>query len=141
MAVNFTAAAARVRVKTGARDTRNELKRAAVHWRATHKEQRENALKGMGVVIPLSDWLGHNNGPPILESTIYAEWCWRRAQEAAFRPPDHATGVRWAKKAAKLGLSYREYRLELLERGRHPTDEDARRIRDARPITAAATRA
>jgi hypothetical protein len=135
MAVNFIAAAARVHARSRARDTRNELKTGASQWRATQREHRENDLRQMGVVIPLSDWLGHNNGPPILESTLFLERQWRAAQIAAFDPPDAVTGARWAQKAEKLGLSYREYRLEMLERGRHPTDEDASRIRCGRSKT------
>ncbi len=103
------------------------------------RERRENDLRETGVVIPLSEWLGHNNGPDILESLLFKAWRWKQAQREAFTPPDAGTGVRWARKAEELGLSYREYRLELLERGRHPTDEDARRIRAARPITAGRT--
>jgi hypothetical protein len=129
VAVNFALSAARARAKTARRETRAELTQAAASWR----ERRENDLKEMGVVIPLSQWLGHNNGPDILESLLFKEWRWRKAQEEAFAPPDAETGIRWAKKASELGLSYREYRLELLERGRHPTEEDAVRIRAARP--------
>lgn len=141
LAVNFAVSAARALNRSTRRETRVELKQAATGWRASHREQRENDLKEMGVVIPLSDWLGHNNGPDILENQLFKEWRWTRARKAAFAPPDPETGARWARKAEELGLSYEEYRLELLERGRHPTDEDARRIRDARPITAAVTRA
>jgi hypothetical protein len=139
VAVNFALSAARIRAKAAGRETRVELRQAAVSWRASHREQRENDLKEMGVVIPLSDWLGHNNGPDILESLLFKEWRWRRVQIEAFAPPDAETGARWAAKAEKLGLTYREYRLELLERGRHPTDEDALRIRAARPISAGNT--
>ena len=141
MAVNFAVSASRALARTSRREPRVELKQAASVWRASHREQRENELREMGVVIPLSAWLGHNNGPDILENLLFKEWCWTQARKAAFAPPDPETGARWARKAEELGLSYEEYRLELLERGRHPTDEDARRIRDARPITAAATRA
>jgi hypothetical protein len=129
VAVNFALSAAKARAKTARREARVELKQAASSWR----ERRENDLKEMGVVIPLSQWLGHNNGPDILESLLFKEWRWRRVQEEAFAAPDAETGARWARKAEELGLSYREYRLELLERGRHPTDEDARRIRALRP--------
>ena len=129
MAVNFALSAAKARAKIARRETRAELKQAAASWR----ERRENDLKDMGVVIPLSQWLGHNNGPDMLESLLFKEWRWRKVQDEAFAPPDADTGARWARKAEALGLSYREYRLELLERGRHPTDEDARRIRAARP--------
>ena len=135
MAVNFALSAARAQARTGRRETRIELKQAAASWR----ERRENDLKEMGVVIPLSQWLGHNNGPDILESLLFKEWRWRKVQEEAFTPPNAETGMRWARKAEELGLSYREYRLELLERGRHPTDEDARRIRAARPRGAGPT--
>lgn len=141
MAVNFAASAARAHARSARRDARVELKQAAAGWRSTHREQRKNELRESGVVIPLSKWLGHNNGPYILENQLFKEWRWTRARKAAFAPPDPETGARWARKAEELGLSYEEYRLELLERGRHPTDEDARRIRDARPITAAVTRA
>lgn len=132
MAVNFAVSAARAQRRSVARDTRVEVKQAAAGWRATHREQRENELRGMGVVIPLSEWLGHNNGPDILESLLFKEWRWTRCRDEAFAPPDAETGIRWARKAEELGLSYAEYRLELLERGRHPTHEDAARIRMAR---------
>ncbi len=130
MAVNFALSAAKARARSASRETRTQIKQAASVWR----ERRENDLKQMGVVIPLSQWLGHNNGPDILESLLFKEWRWRKVQEEAFAPPDAETGRRWAEKAERLGLSYREYRLELLERGRHPTDEDALRIRSARPL-------
>ena len=132
MALNFAASAARARERSAARDTRASLKQAAAGWRVIHREQRENELREAGVVIPLSEWLGHNNGPDILENLLVKEWLWTRARQAAFAPPNRETGVRWARKAEELGLTYAEYRLELLERGRHPTDEDARRIRNAR---------
>lgn len=129
VAVNFALSAAKAHAKAARRETRTEVKAAASVWR----ERRENDLTEMGVVIPLSDWLGHNNGPDILESPLFKEWRWRRVKTEAFAPPNAETGARWACKAEELGLSYREYRLELLERGRHPTDEDAARIRAARP--------
>lgn len=133
MPINFRASAARAQARSVSRDTRTQVKAAALVWRATHKEQRENELREMGIVIPLSEWLGHNNGPDLLEPARFKEWCWTKARRAAFTPPDAQTAARWARKAEALGLSYEEYRLELLERGRHPTDEDATRIRNARP--------
>ena len=136
MAVNFALSAAKARARSANREAHTQIRQAASVWRATHREQRENDLLEKGIVIPLSQWLGHNNGPDILESLLFKEWRWRKAQEEAFAPPDGETGRRWAEKAERLGLSYREYRLELLERGRHPTDEDALRIRAARPSSA-----
>lgn len=132
MALNFALSAARARARAARVDGPSELKKAVSDWRASHKEQRDNDLRQTGVVIPLSRWLGHNNGPDILESLLFKEWRWRRVQEAAFAPPDAGTGARWARKAEARGLSYGEYRLELLERGRHPTEEEASRIRTGR---------
>ncbi len=127
MAVNFALSAAKARARSAGRDSRTELKQAAAGWR----QRRDSDLKESGVVIPLSQWLGHNNGPDMLESPLFKSWRWRTAQQEALAPPDPATGARWARKAERLGLTYREYRLELLERGRHPTEEDATRIRAA----------
>jgi hypothetical protein len=133
MAINVALSAARAHTRAASRDIRTQIKSAAANWRATHKEQRENELREMGIVIPLSEWLGHNNGPDFLEHLRFKEWAWTQARKAAFAPPDPETGARWARKAEAMGLSYEEYRLELLERGRHPSDEDAKRIRKARP--------
>lgn len=135
MAVNFALSAARARAKSSARESRTELKNAVAGWR----DRRENDLREMGVVIPLSEWLGHNNGPDLLTDTLFIERQWRQAQDQAFAPPDAETGRRWAQMAERLGLTYREYRLELLERGRHPTEEDASRIVKARPASACLT--
>ena len=76
--------------------------------------------------------LGHNNGPDIPESLLFKQRCGTRSWKDDFALPDAETGLRWTEKAEELGLSYAEYRLELLERGRHPTHEDAARIRAAR---------
>lgn len=133
--MNFAASAARAHSRARAREPQREVQRSVAGWR----ERRENDLKQMGIVVPLSDWLGHNNGPAILDSTLLLERQWRNAQDAAFAPPDAETGRRWAEKAEALGLTYREYRLELLERGRHPTEEHASRIRARRPASAGLT--
>jgi hypothetical protein len=133
VAINFALSAARARMRSCARDANSAL--AATEARIS-RERRENKLRAAGVVIPLSDWLGHNNGPDILKPTLFLEHQWRRAQEAAFRPPSPEMGVRWARMAGKLGLTYREFRLVLLEHGRYPTDEDARRIAALRGVPA-----
>ncbi|MDP3494375.1 MAG: hypothetical protein Q8R82_14775, partial [Hyphomonadaceae bacterium] len=69
-------------------------KQAAAGWRTAHREQRENELREMGVAISLSEWLGHNNGPDILESLLFKHWRWTRAREEAFAAPNAETGVR-----------------------------------------------
>jgi len=128
MPFNFAVSTARAQARSASRDTRTAVKQAAAGWR----ERRENDLKESGIVIPISEWLGHNNGPDILESLLFKQWRWTRARQEAFAPPNTETGARWARKAEELGLSYEEYRLDLLERGRYPTEEDARRIREGR---------
>ena len=78
--------------------------------------------------------IGHNGGPPL---DHVPEWgvggignyfTWRAASEAAFRSVPVETAIRRARKAEALGLTYREYQLEILERGRYLQAEDAVRI-------------
>jgi len=78
--------------------------------------------------------LGHNGGPPL---DHVPEWgvggignyfVWRAASEAAFKKVPVETAIRRVKKAESLGLTYREYQLEILERGRFLQAEDTQRI-------------
>jgi len=87
------------------------------------------------IVIPdSSPGLGHNGGPPLDEHV--PEWgpggignyfAWRAAKDTAFRIPAEIA-VRRARKAEALGLTFEEYQLEILERGRHIQAEDTVRI-------------
>jgi len=78
--------------------------------------------------------IGHNGGPPLEH---IPEWgpdgignyfAWRTASEAAFKSMPRETAVRRAVKAASLGLTFEEYQLEILERGRYLQLEDTARI-------------
>ena len=78
--------------------------------------------------------LGHNGGPPLDDHV--PEWGtggignyfdWRAAKDRAFRIPAEIA-VRRARRAAALGLTFEEYQLEILERGRHLQAEDTARI-------------
>src|SRR5882724_3670118 len=78
---------------------------------------------------------GHNGGPPIDEHIpewgvggIRTYFAWRAASEAAFKSLPAETAIRRAKKAEALGLSFREYQLEILERGRYLQADDTQRI-------------
>jgi len=68
--------------------------------------------------------LGHNGGPPLDDDDPAAlgwrDWIWRRAHRHAWRTPPREIALRRLGRAEALGLTYREYTLELLERGRHP---------------------
>ena len=65
--------------------------------------------------------IGHNGGPPLEPPDPDASWrlwCWRRAKKRAWSAPREVTPRRLAR-AAELRISYREYTLEILERGRY----------------------
>jgi hypothetical protein len=87
--------------------------------------------------------IGHNGGPPLEEPAH--EWGngpvkryfeWKLAVAEAWKVPDEIA-IRRARKAAALGLTYAEYTLEILERGRYLQVEDKARIAEIkarRPI-------
>jgi hypothetical protein len=78
---------------------------------------------------------GSNNGPPL--DADLRPWGtgpignffeWRAARSAAFHDVPAETAVRRARKAEALGLTYDEYTLEILERGRYLQASDTERI-------------
>jgi hypothetical protein len=65
--------------------------------------------------------IGHNGGPPLEEPlSSWSGHVWRRAHKRAWKTPPREIALRRLARAEALGMSYREYTLELLERGRHP---------------------
>lgn len=79
--------------------------------------------------------LGHNQGPPLEDSPrpwgpggIGNYFEWRAAKEAAFRKLPAPIAIRRARLAEALGLTFFEYQLEILERGRYLSAADAERI-------------
>lgn len=89
-------------------------------------------------VPPLS-----NNGPPLDDdgppwgrNGIGNYFHWAAAKKKAFDAPDSIAIMR-ARRAAALGLTYDEYTLEILERGRYLNAGDTERIMEIklkRPI-------
>ena len=87
---------------------------------------------------------GHNGGPP-LEDEHLPEWgrggaftyfAWKSARAEVWKKVPWETMIRRARKAEAIGLTYEEYTLELLERGRYLGPADGKRIEDikaARP--------
>ncbi len=78
---------------------------------------------------------GHNGGPPLDEHR--PEWgndgignyfTWKAAHRRAWKNPSPGIVAFRIRKAERLGLSYEEYTLEILERGRHLQTEDVERI-------------
>jgi hypothetical protein len=79
---------------------------------------------------------GHNGGPP-LDETHRPEWgeggignyfSWKTAHRAAWKNVSRDVALFRLKRAERVGLTYEEYTLELLERGRHLQIEDHARI-------------
>ncbi|MGG5812578.1 hypothetical protein [Falsiroseomonas sp. CW058] len=69
---------------------------------------------------------GHNGGPPLEEPDAeelaalgWRRHCWRVAHRRAWKAPPREVVLRRLARAEELGMSYRDYTLEILERGRH----------------------
>ena len=71
--------------------------------------------------------IGHNQGPPL--GGGWLRMVWTKAHREVWKTPPPEVLRRRVKLAAACGLTYREYALEILERGRHlMPDTDAERI-------------
>ena len=79
---------------------------------------------------------GHNGGPPLDDDHV-PEWGrgpigsyfqWKRARRAAWGHVSRATMLFRLARAERLGLTYAEYTLEILDRGRYLQAEDVARI-------------
>jgi hypothetical protein len=88
---------------------------------------------------------GHNHGPPLDEEHT-PEWgndgignyfYWKAAHGAAWKNPSPGIVAFRIRKAERLGLTYEEYTLEILERGRHLQIEDVERIAEIKQARAA----
>ena len=86
---------------------------------------------------------GHNGGPPLEHTPEWGDggignyFYWKAAYNAAWKNPSPGIVMFRIRKAERLGLTYQEYTLELLERGRHLQIDDADRIAEikrARPV-------
>lgn len=68
---------------------------------------------------------GHNRGPPLDPDSPGdpgASWrlhCWRKAHRAAWKTPPREIALRRLARAEALGMTYHEYTVQILERGRH----------------------
>jgi hypothetical protein len=79
---------------------------------------------------------GHNGGPP-LDAPHVPEWgsgpigtyfYWKAAHRAAWRGVSRDLMLFRLARAERLGLTYAEYTLEILERGRYLQETDGERI-------------
>ena len=79
--------------------------------------------------------IGHNGGPPIeIEAPSpdphagYRLACWKQAHDRAWKNVSREVMLRRLARAERIGLTYREYTLELLERARYLQATDVERI-------------
>jgi len=79
---------------------------------------RLDAIVPEGPAGPAVAGIGHNEGPPLVESQGHLA-AWRRAHKTAWKTPPLEIVRRRLKRAQAAGMSYREYTLEILERGRY----------------------
>jgi hypothetical protein len=64
----------------------------------------------------------HNGGPPLDDdeaATGWRSWCWRRAHKRAWKTPPREIALRRLARAEELGMTYRDYTLEIMERGKY----------------------
>jgi hypothetical protein len=66
--------------------------------------------------------IGHNGGPPLDPDPDdpQARWrlfCWKRAVKRAWKTPVREIALRRLARAEALGMTYRQYTLEIMERG------------------------
>jgi hypothetical protein len=59
---------------------------------------------------------GHNNGPPLDPGESWRGFVWRKKCKQAWKVP-REIALRRLARAEALGMSYRDYTLEILERG------------------------
>jgi hypothetical protein len=66
--------------------------------------------------------IGHNGGPPLDPTDGGESWrlfCWRKAHKKAWKTPPREIALRRLERAEALGMTYREYTLEIMERGKY----------------------
>ena len=78
---------------------------------------------------PLDDY----DGPPWGKGDAYIFLARRAARDKAWKAPSHAVMLMRLERAERLGLTHEEYTLEILERGRHLSEDNANRIAEIRP--------
>jgi hypothetical protein len=66
--------------------------------------------------------IGHNAGPPPYPDpddphASWRLWCWKRSVKRAWKTPPREIALRRLACAEAAGMTYRQYTLEILERG------------------------
>ena len=63
--------------------------------------------------------IGHNGGPPLDPNESWRLFVWKKAHKKAWKTPPREIALRRLQRAEELGMTYKEYTLEIMERGRH----------------------
>jgi hypothetical protein len=63
--------------------------------------------------------IGHNGGPPLDPGAGWRQFCWKKAHKRAWKTPPREIALCRLARAEELGMSYKDYTLEILERGRY----------------------
>lgn len=67
--------------------------------------------------------VGHNGGPPLEDlqehAVTWRHYTWRKAHKKAWKTPPREIALRRLERAEELGMTYKEYTLEIMERGRY----------------------
>ena len=97
-----------------------EMRSAGQAWAAN---RRRAHIEPGAQLLGTAAGLGHNGGPPIDprpvdEGAAWRLFCWTKASKRAWKNPPREVMMRRLTRAAELGMTYREYTLEILERGR-----------------------
>jgi len=72
--------------------------------------------------------LDDDEGPEWGDGDIYVYYSWKNAHRKAWKPASRDMALFRLEKAEALGLTYEEYTLEILERGRYLSGTDTERI-------------
>ncbi len=86
---------------------------------AKMRSQQIERLEYQGYVIPLHPMIGHNMGPGLFDWDRLERRQMKEAHAAAWAGPTPETVLRRVRKAQESGVSYHDYVLEILERGRY----------------------
>lgn len=75
---------------------------------------------GEVVVLPLRPIMpGHNGGPSLDPEESWRGYVWRKKHKAAWKTPPREIALRRLARAEELGMTYKDYALEIMERGRY----------------------
>ena len=72
-----------------------------------------------GASIASMAGIGHNQGPPLDPNSGWRLYCWKKAHAAAWKTPPREIALKRLARAEELGMTYRAYALEIMERGRY----------------------